>query len=155
MNIIFFSPFTMKDASLDGKNTFLINECLNIAACGNIGKIYTYQQLTHPDIRSFIHHEIRQIHPNWVIAENESATATLGLKRQKKILINPIVHFNDLNNIPEFARRYTYAFFDRNHEQDYNRFQTVYPNTFYYPTIIGLSLFMIKAIVEDIIRDLQ
>lgn len=151
MNIIFLSPFSMKDASLDDKTSFLIGECFNVAEYEGMGKIYTYQQLTRSDIRSFIRHEIRSLHPNWVIAENESATAVLGLKCQKKILINPTVQFNNLNNIPEFAREFTYAFFDRTHERDYNRFQTVYPNSFYYPTITGLSLFMLKVIVEEII----
>ena len=91
--------------------------------------------------------------PEWVIALDNSATVALKLKRQKKILINPKVTFDDLNNVPEFARQYTYGFFDQNHEEDYNRFQSVYPNSAWYFNLKDMSLFDIKDIAKGIMDE--
>ena len=73
------------------------------------------------------------------------------LRNQRKILINPIVKFEDLNNISEFDRIYTYGFFDKSHKEDYEHFQAVYPNSDWYGNTDDIYLFTIKDIIKEII----
>ena len=93
--------------------------------------------------------------PDWVIASGEPATACIVIHAQKKILINPTVTFNDLNNVPECARRYTYCLFGAlsEHQRSYELFQSVYPNVAWFVNAPNLSLIDIKDISTEIIND--
>lgn len=138
---------------MDDKNDFMIAEINDELECGDIGQIYNNDVLFEHDLVKFIPEEVAKYHPLWVIAVGNSATVAQQLKRQRKILVNPKIDFNDLNNISEFNRCYTYGFFDKNHEEDYNRFQSVYPNSAWYGTSNSIYLFTIKDIVKEIIKD--
>jgi hypothetical protein len=68
------------------------------------------------------------------------------------VLLNPKVSTEDLNNVSDFDIQNTYVFFDDRHEQDYERFQSVYENASWLPEDDDLSLFDIKEMVEEIIN---
>ena len=152
-NLIFLRKFDLINPTMDDKNDFMISEITDELECGDIGKIYTNDVLFEHDLDKFIPEEVAKHHPLWVIAVGNSATIAQRLKRQRKILVNPKVEFDDLNNISEFDRSYTYGFFDKNHEEDYKHFQSVYPNSAWYCTSNSIYLFTIKDIVRDIITE--
>ena len=110
--------------------------------------------------KSDYHEEIRKIiaerKPDWVIASGESATACLSLHGQKKILVNPIATFDDLNNVPEYARLHTYGFFGAlpQQQKSYELFQSVYPNAAWFINVPHLGLIDIKGIIYDIVNEM-
>lgn len=119
--------------------------------CADLGKVYTNEHLHGKDIAEFISRAVAEHRPEWIVAEGGCATEALKLKNQKKVLLNPKVVFDDLNNISEHTRQNTFGFFDDRHEQDYERFQTVYPHATWFPQDDDLILFTIKEAVESII----
>ena len=151
-NLIFLRKFDLVDPTMDDKNDFIISEIVNELECGDMGKFYTNDVLYHHNLNTFIPEEVSKYRPLWVIAEGNSASVAQRLKHQRKILINPTVKFDDLNNISEFDRNYTYGFFDKSHEKDYERFQSVYPNSIWYGNTNEIYLFTIKDIVKEIIE---
>lgn len=154
-NLVFLKPFTIKNPTQDQQTEFLMRENVNEVECTELGKIYNNETLHGKDISEFITKEVERLRPEWIIAEGECATAALQLKGQKKILLNPKVTTDDLNNVPESTRQFTIAFFDDNHEQDYERFQSVYPNAAWMPDDDNLTLFTIKETIQEIIATEQ
>ena len=152
-NLIFLKKFNIKNPTLDDQNAFMMTEIRDEVECKNLGTFITNEVLYNKDLETFIPEKVKSENPDWIIALDNSATVALKLKRQKKILINPKVSFDDLNNVPEFARQYTYGFFDQDHEEDYNRFQSVYPNSAWYLNLKDMSLFDIKDIAKGIIEE--
>lgn len=150
--LIFLKPFTIKNPTLDEQNAFMMREIVNEMECANLGKVYTNEHLHGKNIAEFINHTTAEYRPEWVVAEGECATAALKLKNQKKVLLNPKITFNDLNNISEHTRHSTFGFFDDRHEQDYERFQSVYPHAAWFPQDDDLTLFTIKEAVQSIIE---
>ena len=110
--------------------------------------------------KSYYCKEVRKIiadqKPDWIIASGESGTACIGLYGQKKILVNPIVTFDDLNNVPEYARLHTYGFFGALPEQEKSceLFQAVYPNASWFVNAPNLQLIDIKDIIRGIINSM-
>lgn len=151
-NLIFLKPFTIKNPTLDEQNEFMMRENVNMVECADLGKIYHNDDLHGHNISEFITREVEKFHPEWVIAEGECATAALKLTHKKKILLNPKVVTDDLNNVPEHTCQHTYGFFDDRHQQDYERFQSVYPHAAWFPHDDNLMLFTIKEIVKEIIE---
>ena len=151
--LIFLRKFNIKNPTLDEQNAFMMTEIMDEVECKDLGTFITNEVLYDKDLITFIPETVKSENPEWVIAVEDSATIVLRLKRQKKILINPKVSFDDLNNVPEFARQYTYGFFDQRHEEDYNRFQSVYPNSVWYLNLKDMSLFDIKDIAKSIIKE--
>ena len=150
--LIFLRPFTLKNPTLDQQNEFILRENVNMVECVSLGKIYNNDDMHGHDIQEFIAEKVEELRPEWIIAENECATTALKMKRQKKILLNPKVNFEDLNNVSELTRQNTFAFFDDKHEQDYERFLSVYPHAALFPEDNNLTLFTIKEIVQEIIE---
>lgn len=150
--LIFLRPFTTKNPTLDEQNAFMEMEIVNEVECADLGYIYSNEVLYGKDLNIFIRKTVKEKHPQWIIAEGASATAAFGLKHQKKILINPKVSYENLNNVSEFDRQKTFAFFDDRHEQDYERFQSVYLNSAWFPDDDNLTLFTIKETVQTIIE---
>lgn len=150
--LIFLKPFTIKNPTLDEQNDFMMREIVNEVECADLGQIYTNEQLHGKDIAEFINQTIAEHHPEWIVAEGVCATAALKLKNQKKVILNPKVSFEDLNNVPEHTRQNTFGFFDDRHEQDYERFQSVYPHAAWFPQDDDLTLFTIKEAVQSIIE---
>lgn len=150
--LIFLKPFTIKNPTRDQQNAFMMRENVNEVECADLGMIYSNKDLYDKDITEFISNKVKEIHPEWIIAEGECATAALKLKHQKKILLNPTVSTDDLNNVSEIALQHTFGFFDDRHELDYERFQSVYSNAAWFPQDDDLMLFTIKEIVQEIIE---
>ncbi len=150
--LVFLRPFTIENPTLEQQNSFMFCEIINEIECGIKGKFYTNDVLYGKDLEVFIREEVAKFNPEWVVAENESATATLKLKRRKKILINPAVSFDDLNNIPEYYRQNTWGFFDRDHEKDYERFNTVYPHAAFFPCERDISIYAVKDVITTILE---
>lgn len=150
--LIFLRPFTIKNPTLDEQNAFMGREIVNEMECVDLGKIYSNEELYGKDLNEFIRDTVKAKHPEWIVAEGKSASVALGIRNQKKVVINPKVSYDDLNNVSEFDRQHTYAFFDNLHEQDYERFQTVYPHAAWFPEDDDLTLFTIKETVQSIIE---
>lgn len=150
--LIFLRPFTIKNPTVDEQNTFMGREIVNEVECADLGEIYSNEALYDKDLNAFIRNEVKRKHPEWIVAEGASATAAFGIRHQKKILINPNVSYDELNNVSEFDRQKTFAFFDGCHEQDYEHFQSAYLNSALFPDDDNLTLFTIKEMVESIIE---
>lgn len=150
--LIFLRPFTIKSPTLDEQNMFMGREIVNEVECAELGVIYSNEILYGKNLNEFIREEVNKKHPKWIVAEGTSATAAFGIRHQKKILINPKVSYECLNNVSEFDRQKTFAFFDGCHEQDYERFQSAYLNSALFPDDDNLTLFTIKEMVQTIIE---
>lgn len=150
--LIFLKPFTIENPTLDQQTAFLIRENVNEIECACIGKVYTNDDLHGKDIYRFISNEIKTHNPEWIVAEGECATVALKIRHHKKILLNPGVSTDVLNNVSEFFRQYTYGFFDNKHERDYELFLTAYPHAACFTQDSSLTLFTIKEIIQEIIE---
>lgn len=151
-NLVFLKPFSIKNPTLDEQNDFMMNEIFIEMECASLGAMYDNDKLYGKELETFIPKEVSDKHPDWVIAVGKCATVALGIRRQKKVLLNPKVSYEHLNNVTEFDREYTYGFFDDLHEYDYERFQSVFPHAMWFAQDDNLSLFTIKEIVEEIIN---
>ena len=150
--LVFLKPFSIKNPTLDEQNDFMMTEIANEVECANLGKIYNNDMLHGRDLATFIPEQVRENNPQWVVAVGQCATIALGIRNQKKVLLNPKVSYDHLNNVSEFDREHTFGFFDDRHEQDYERFQTVFPHAGWFPQDNDLTLFTIKEMVEEIIN---
>ena len=151
-NLIFLKPFSIKNPTLDEQNDFMMTEVVTEVECANLGKIYNNDMLYGKDLAVFIPEEVKEHTPQWIVAVGQCATVALNLRNQKKVLLNPKVSYDHLNNVSEFDREHTFGFFDDRHEQDYERFQTVFPHAAWFPQNDSLNLFTIKEMVEEIIN---
>ncbi|WP_307768796.1 hypothetical protein, partial [uncultured Bacteroides sp.] len=143
--LIFPAPFLIKSPTADQQNEYMISMLKDKMAMEGIGDFIEVNALN----KSYYCKEVRKIiadqKPDWVIASGESATACISLHGQKKILVNPVVTFDDLNNVSEYARLHTYGFFGAlpQQQKSYEMFQTVYPNVAWYinaPNLILIGL---------------
>lgn len=150
--LIFLKPFSIKNPTLDEQNDFMMTEVVTEVECANLGKIYNNDELYGKDLATFNSDEVKANNPQWIVAVSQCATVALGIRNQKKVLLNPKVSYDHLNNVSEFDIEHTFGFFDDRHEQDYERFQTVFPNAAWFPQDENLNLFTIKEIVEEIIN---
>lgn len=153
--LIFPAPFLIKSPTADQQKDYLFSLLKDEMAMKSIGDFIEVNALNKSDYHEEIRRIITEQQPDWVIASGESATACIGLHGQKKILINPTVTFDDLNNVPEYARQCTYCFFGALPEQQrsYELFQSVYPNVAWFVNAPDLSLTDIKDISTEIIND--
>lgn len=151
-NFVFLQPFSINNPTLDEQNDFMMNEVFTEVECASLGEMYDNDELYGKDLESFIPQEVSIKRPDWVIAVGKCAAVALGIRRQKKVLLNPRVSYEYLNNVTEFDRENTYGFFDDLHEQDYERFQSVFPHAMWFPQDDNLTLFTIKEVVEEIIN---
>lgn len=149
--LIFLQPFNIANPTPEDQMDFILCDTFCFGEYSEMGKVYDNAILYDKDLNVYIPAEVKRLKPRWIVAEGDSATVALRLKRQKKVLINPQVTFDDLNNVPDYARENTWAFFDRTHEQDYNRFQSVYPNSGWFPDAENLNLLMIKNLISEIV----
>ena len=152
--LIFPKPFRIKNPTLDDQNSYMISSLIDYVEMKEVGNFVEVNTLQESDYAKEIRRIVAKQKPDWVIAIGESATACINLYRQNKILVNPVVTFNDLNNIPEYARQHTYGFFSAlEQKKSYELFQTVYLNSACYFNTFELRLVDIKEIVISIIND--
>ena len=129
-NLVFLNPFTIENPSREQQTDFLYGDMMVSSALGKLGKVYDYRELpkTEEELKVFIDGKIIEDKPQWVVATDLSASVLAGIKIPNRILINPHISFDDLNNVPEHTRQTTHGFFDESHESDYERFCSVYPS---------------------------
>lgn len=154
--LIFPAPFLIKAPTTDQQNEYMISLLMEEMAMEGIGDFIEVNALNKSDYHEEIRKIIAERKPDWVIAAGESATACIGLHGIKKMLVNPIVTFDDLNNVPEYTRQHTYGFFGAlpQQQKSYELFQTVYPNVAWYVNAPDLSLIDIKDIIYGIINSI-
>ena len=129
-NLVFLNPFTIENPTRERQTEFLYENMMASSAFGKLGRVYDYRELpkTEEELKVFIEGKIIEEKPQWVIATDSSASVLAGIKIPNRILINPGISFDDLNNVPEHVRQTTHGFFDQSHETDYERFCSVYPS---------------------------
>ncbi|HIR33688.1 MAG TPA: hypothetical protein IAB85_05655 [Candidatus Coprenecus merdigallinarum] len=153
--LIFPTPFLINDPTTDQQNEYMISLLMEEMAMEGIGDFIVVNALDKSNYHEVVRKIIADRKPDWVIAAGESATACISLHGIKKLLVNPIVTFDDLNNVPEYARQHTYGFFGAlpQQQKSYELFQSVYPNAAWYVNAPNLSLIDIKDISIWIISD--
>lgn len=153
--LIFPEPFLIKAPTTDQQNEYMISLLMEEIAMEGIGDFIEVNALNKSNYYEDVRKIIAERKPDWVIAAGESATACIGLHGIKKMLVNPIVTFDDLNNVSEYARQHTYGFFGAlpQQQKSYELFQSVYPNAAWYVNAPNLSLIDIKDISIWIISD--
>lgn len=153
--LIFQEPFRIEHPTSDDQLGYIMTETINQAKCIDLGEFIEVNDLPKEGYAQALRRIIADRKPAWVIAAGESATSCLNLHRQPKILINPKVTFNDLNNVPERARKITWGFFDASpdNEHSYELFQTVYPNSAWYLKTPHLQPADLANLIKTIIND--
>lgn len=154
--LIFPTPFLIKTPTVGQQNDYLFSLLKDEMVMKDIGDFIEVNALNKSDYHEEIRKIIAERKPDWVIAAGESATACLSIHGQKKILVNPIVTFDDLNNVPEYTRLHTFGFFGAlpQQQRSYEMFQTVYPNVAWYINVPNLNLINIKDIIYDIVNEM-
>ena len=154
--LIFLAPFLIKIPTVDQQNEYMISSLKDEMAMEGIGDFVEVNALNKSGYCKEVRKIIAEQKPDWVIASGESATACLCLHGQKKVLVNPIVSCNDLNDVPEYARQHTYGFFGALplQQKSYELFQFVYPNVAWFVNAPDLCLIDIKDIIYDIVNEM-
>ena len=153
--LIFLSTFDKKNASMEEKTDFIIGQNEMYLEYKPLGEVFDYRKLPYNDpvgLKNFISEKIKEKQPKWIVGEGTSATVLMGMKIPGRVLVNPEVSFEDLNNVTEYVRQSTFGFFDEYHEKDYERFQSVYPNSAWYPETT-IDLLDLKLLIENIIHE--
>ena len=97
--LIFPAPFLIKAPTVDKQNDYLFSLLRDEMAMEGIGDFIEVNALNKENYCEEVRRIIAERKPDWVIAAGESATACIGLHGIKKMLVNPIVTFDDLNNM--------------------------------------------------------
>lgn len=152
--IIIQDTFRIDHPTSDDQLGYIMTETINQVECADLGEFIEINDLPKEGYVRSLRQIIADRKPAWVIAVGESATACLNLHRQHKMLINPKVTFNDLNNVPERARQITWGFFDASpdNEHCYELFQTVYPNAAWYLKTLHLQLADLADLIKTILE---
>ena len=101
--LIFPAPFLIKNPTADQQNDYLFSLLRDEMAMEGIGDFIEVNALNKSNYYEDVRKIIAERKPDWVIAAGESATACIGLHGIKKMLVNPIVTFDDLSNVPEMS----------------------------------------------------
>ncbi|MCH5234600.1 MAG: hypothetical protein J1E16_04845 [Muribaculaceae bacterium] len=152
--LIFLGTFDKMDASMEEKTDFIIGQNEIYLEYKSMGEVFDYRKLPYNDpvrLKSFISEKIKESKPKWIVGEESSATILMDMKIPGRIMVNPKVSFEDLNNIPDHIRESTFGFFDKYHEKDYERFLSVYPNSAWYPET-SIDLIDVKSLINTIIN---
>lgn len=140
-----------KNYRKDEKSDFVITQLSTTAMLQDLGIVYNYQDLPRKNIKEFIQKKIDEFMPDWIIAEGNSATVLLELKFPNSILINPKVIAELIKNVPKEVRDSSFGYFGKDFEKDYEIFQSVYPNSAWYPAA-KISILSLKSMIETIIN---
>ena len=87
--LIFLQLFNLATPTPEDQMNFILCDTFCFGEYSEMGKVYDNASLYNKDLTEFIPAEIKRLKPNWIVAEGDSATVVLRLKRQKKVLINP------------------------------------------------------------------
>ena len=152
--LIFLSTFDKKDASMEEKTDFIVGQAEAYSEFSSLVEVFDYRNLPYNDpigLKNFILEKIKKNQPKWIVGEGTNATVLMGMKIRGRILVNPKVTLKDINNVPDYVRQSTFGFFDKYHEKDYERFQSIYPNSAWYPAA-KISILNLKSMIETIIN---
>ena len=150
--VMIFLPFAdQKNLREDEYPDFVITQLSISAILQEMGKVFNYQDLPARNMKEFIKTKIEKFRPDWIIAEDNSATALLELKLPNSILINPKVNADLINEVPKKVRDSSFGYFGKDFEKDYEIFQSVYPNSAWYPAA-KISILNLKSMIETIIN---
>ena len=152
--LIFLSTFCKKDASMQEKTDFIIGQAEAYSEFSSLGEVFDYRNLPYnysAGLKNFILEKIKENQPKWIVGEGTSATVLMGMRIRGRIMVNPKVSFEDLNNVPDYVRQSTFGFFDKYHEKDYEKFQSVYPNSAWYPET-SIDLLDLKSMIATILN---
>ena len=154
--LIFPAPFLIKAPTTDQQNEYMISLLRDEMTMEGIGDFIEVNALNKSNYYEDVRKIIAERKPDWVIAAGESATACIGLHGIKKVLVNPIVTFDDLSNVSEYARQHTCDFFGAlpQQQKSYELFQSVYPNAAWFINVPHLGLIDIKGIIYDIVNEM-
>lgn len=139
---------------MEEKTDFIIGQNEMYLEYITIGEVFDYRELPYNDLaglKKFISEKIKENKPKWIVGDGTSATVLMGMKIPGRIMVNPKVSFEDLNNVPDHVRKSTFGFFDKYHEKDYERFQSVYLNSAWYPET-SIDLLDLRSMIETIIN---
>ena len=147
-----FLPFAdQKNYRENEQSDFVITQLSTSAMLQVLGGVYNYQDIPGKTINHFMKEKIEEYRPDWIIAEGNSATALLELKLPNSILINPKVNDDILKDTPKEVRDSSFGYFGMDFEKDYEIFQSVYPNSAWYPAT-QISILSLKSMIETIIN---
>ena len=150
--VFIFLPFgDQKNFRGDEHPDFVITQLSTSAMLQDLGRVYNYQDIPGKTINKFIKDKIEEYRPDWIIAEGNSATALLELKLPNSILINPKVNADKIKEVPKEVRDSSFGYFGKDFEKDYERFQSVYPNSAWYPET-SIDLLDMKSMISTIIN---
>ena len=150
--ILIFLPFAdQKNFREDEHPDFVITQLSISAILQEMGRVFNYQDIPSKKVKEFIKMKIEEFMPDWVIAEGNSATVLLDLKLPNSILINPKVNAEFIKEVPKEVRDSSFGYFGMDFEKDYEIFQSVYPNSAWYPAA-KISILSLKSMIETIIN---
>ena len=150
--ILIFLPFDeQKNFRENDHHDLGITQLSTSVILQEIGKVYNYQDIPEENVKEFIKKKIEEFRPDWIIAEGNSATAVMELKSPNSILINPKVKPEVLFGITKEVKDTTFGYFGMDFEKDYEIFQSVYPNSAWYPAS-KISILSLKSMIETIIN---
>lgn len=149
--LIFLDKWENQNPTNDEWMGFSLCQSDDCDNCSDLGMVIDYGFFSNSgkSQKETIGGLIKMYRPKWVVGLENSATLLLPYHRQRKILINPTVGYDDLNNVPQFALANTYGFFRSKYKESYERFRTVYPNAKYIPSDI-LLVSDIKEVIKEI-----
>ena len=150
--VLILLPFAdQKNFREDEHSDFVITQLSTSVMLQDLGKVYNYQDIPGKNVKEFIQKKIEELCPDWIIGEGNSATALLELKLPNSILINPKVNADLINEVPKEVRDSSFGYFGKDFEKDYEIFQSVYPNSAWYPAA-KISIWSLKSMIETIIN---
>lgn len=150
--VLIFLPFADQKNFREDEHSDLVITQLSISTIlQEMGKVYNYQDIPSKTIKYFIKEKIEENRPDWIIAVGNSATALLELKLPNSILIDPKVYAEQIKEVPKEVKDSSFGYFGMDFEKDYEIFQSIYPNSAWYPAA-KISILSLKSMIETIIN---
>lgn len=150
--VLIFLPFADQKNFLEDEHPdFVITQLSASSVLEGMGMVYNYQSIPRKNAKEFIRKKAEELRTDWIIAEGNSASALMELTLPNSILINPEVKEGCLVNVPEETKKTSFGYFGMDHEKDYELFQSVYPNTAWYP-YADINILNLKSTLESIIN---
>ena len=150
--VLIFLPFAdQKNFREDEHPDFMRTQLSISAILQEMGEVFNFQDIPGKNAKEFIQKKIEELCPDWIIAEGNSATVLLELKLPNSILINLKVNADIIKEVPKEVKDSSFGYFGNDFEKDYEIFQSVYPNSAWYPAA-KISILSLKSMVETIIN---
>ena len=150
--VLIFLPFSsQKNVAEKGQPDLEMTRLSTSCELQEIGEVYIYKDIQGNNVKEFIQKKIEELGPDWVVAEGNGATALLELKFPNSIMINPKVDYGSLGEVTKEVKDNSFGYFGMHFEKDYELFQSVYPNSAWYPAA-EISVLSLKSTIETIVN---